>query len=68
MDLLIGDNINPKRYGQVSMAAKKAVLLIDNMKNPMAQLKACKGIKPADVKHIMSQSADMISLIIQMNK
>ena len=38
------------------------------MKNLAAELKAHEGIKPSDVKYIAPRSAEMIALVIQLNK
>ena len=38
------------------------------MKNLAAELKAREGITPSDVKYIVPQSAEMITLVIKINK
>ena len=32
----------------------------------LAELKACKGIKPSDIKHIVPRSAEMIAIVAEM--
>ena len=44
------------------------LLLVDEMKNLAAELKAREGITPSDVKYIVPQSAEMITLVIKINK
>ena len=61
MDFPKYDDGNRKSYGQLSM---KNLLLIDETKNLAAELKACQGITPSDVKHIASRSTEMIALVI----
>ena len=52
----------------MSMMEERNLLLIDKMKNLTAELKACEGIKPSDVKYIAARSVPMIALVAQLNK
>jgi hypothetical protein len=52
-----------KSYEQLRMMEKKILLLIDEMKNLAAELKAREGIKPSDVRHIAPRSAEMVALV-----
>ena len=62
-----GEDGNRKSYKQLSMMERKTLLLIDEMKNLAAKLKAREGIKP-DVEHIAPRSAEMLALVLQLNK
>ena len=68
MDFPVDGDGNPKSYEKLSMMEKKQILLVDEMKNLAAELKAREGIKPSDVKYITPRSAEMLALVLEMNK
>merc|ERR1712194_852343 len=67
-DFPVDGDGNPKSYEKLSMMEKKQILLVDEMKNLAAELKAREGIKPSDVKYITPRSAEMLALVLEINK